>query len=388
MSEPLDDYILSRLTKAREAGLGRSLRVVEALDGPEVVIDSKTCVSFASNDYLGLSRHPDVKAAAKAAVEKYGAGAGASRLIIGDLALHHELEERIARFKGREAARVFATGYLANIGAICALVGPGDAVVSDEKNHSSIIDACRLSGAKILVYRHLDLDSLRARLEEARGCRNTLVVTESVFSIDGDIAPVGEIAKLAKEFGAWSMIDEAHATGIIGPRGRGAEELFECTGQVDVVMGTLSKAVASQGGFIAGDADLSELFINISRAFIYSTGLAPAAAAAAAESLAVMGREPHRRVTLFENIGRVNEMTAELGLRETPSQTPIIPLTIGDEKEAVSAFESLWEKGLVVPVMRYPTVPKGEACLRISVSCDHTPEHLSRLGNALKDLRR
>jgi 8-amino-7-oxononanoate synthase len=386
MSETLSEYIRRRLSEAEAAGLRRTLRVVEDFDGAEVTVAGRKYISFASNDYLGLARHPDIVASAKAALEKYGAGAGASRLVIGDLAIHHELEDCIARFKGREAARLFATGYLANIGAVCALVGPGDAIISDEKNHSSIIDACRLSRAKILIYRHVDMDSLREKLEEAKDLRNRLVITESVFSIDGDIAPVNQVAQLAKEFGAWSMIDEAHATGIVGEKGRGAEELFNCTGAVDIVMGTLSKAVASQGGFIAGGRGLMDLLINASRTLIYSTGLAPAAAAAAKESLGVMEREPQRRKRLFENVARINQMATDLSLRDQPSETPIIPLVIGDEKDAVKAFEMLLEKGLIVPVMRYPTVPKSQAVLRISLSCEHTTEHLNRLTDALATL--
>ncbi len=385
MSETLSQYIRRRLTEARESGLQRTLRVVEDFNNAEVSIAGRRYTSFASNDYLGLARHPSVAAAARDALEKYGAGAGSSRLVIGDLSVHHELEARMAHFKGREAARVFATGYLANIGAICALVGPGDAVISDEKNHSSIVDACRLSRAEILVYRHLDMDSLREKLEQAKGCANMLVITESVFSVDGDIAPVDQVAELAREHGAWSMIDEAHATGIIGENGRGAEELFNCTGALDVVMGTLSKAVASQGGFIAGSRQLAELLINTSRAFIYSTGLAPAATAAALAALDVMEREPERRRRLFENVARVNEMAVNLGLRKKPSQTPIVPLTIGPEEEALRAFEAILDKGVIVPVMRYPTVAKGRACLRISVSCEHSASQLNRLAEALKE---
>jgi len=386
MRELFEKYLENRLAQARDSGLYRTLRAVDSFDGPEVELEGRKYISFASNDYLGLSRHPDVIAAASEAIGKYGAGAGASRLVIGDLAIHRELEKQIATFKGREAARVFATGYLANIGAINSLIKPGDAIVSDEKNHSSIIDACRLSGAKILVYRHLDMNSLREKLEEAKEFNNVLVATESVFSIDGDIAPVAETARLAKEFGAWSMIDEAHATGIIGASGRGSEELFDCTGEIDIVMGTFSKAVGSQGGFIAGSERLAEMMVNSSRTFIYSTGLAPAASASALESLRIMERAPELRERLFENVDFVNQVALKLGMRKTPSETPVIPLTIGGEAEAVKAFEMMKDRGLIVPVMRYPTVPMGEACLRISASTLHTTEHLEKLADGLAAL--
>lgn len=386
----LADYIERKLAQAQEAGLRRSLREVEGFVGTEVTIAGRNYISFASNDYLGLARHPEVVAAARDALERYGAGAGASRLIIGNLSVHHELERRVAGFKGRHAAAVFATGYLANLGAICALVGHGDAVISDEKNHASIVDACRLSRAEILIYRHLDMEDLRAKLELAAGCTNKLVVTESVFSVDGDIAPVDEVARLAKKYGAWTMIDEAHATGVIGENGRGAEELFNCTGEIDVVMGTLSKALGSQGGFIAGDESLAELLINVSRPLIYSTGLSPAAAAAAAQALEIIEREPvgkggkTRRQRLFDNLARVNELAVELNLRGEPSRAPIVPLTIGDEKEAARVHQAIMEKGLIIPLLRYPTVPMGEALLRVSVSSEHTDKQIDRLGEALQ----
>ncbi len=387
MSETLSEYIERKLKEAREAGLHRRMREVARLDGAQVEIAGKTCISFASNDYLGLSRHPKVIAAAGKALEKYGAGAGSSRLVIGNLSVHQELERRIASFKKRQAARIYATGYLANIGTVCALVGPGDAIISDSKNHASIIDACRLSGAKILLYNHNDMNSLREKLIEAQSFNNKLVIAESIFSIDGDIAPVGDVAGLAKEFGAWSMIDEAHATGIIGENGRGAEEHFNCTGEVDIVMGTLSKAVGAQGGFIAGDPELVELLTNTSRPLIYSTGLAPAAAAAATESLKIMESQPELREKLFENVTQINKMLADLGLRETPSETPIIPVVIGKEQDAVKAFEKLFDKGFIVPVMRYPTVPRGKATLRLSASALHTPGQLTQLHHALTELQ-
>ncbi len=383
MSETLEEYIRKKLAEADKAGLKREMRTVEDISGPVVTVSGGKYVSFASNDYLGLARHPEVAAAAKEAAGRWGAGAGASRLVIGDIEPHRSLETEIAQFKSRKAATVFATGYLANIGAVCSLVGPGDFIISDEKNHSSIVDACRLSRAAILVYRHLDMESLREKLEEAGDSGNRLVITESVFSIDGDIAPVDRVARIAKEAGAWSMIDEAHATGIIGQTGRGGEEMFGCTGEIDIVMGTLSKAVGSQGGFIAGGGPLRELMVNFSRTFIYSTGLAPAAAAAAQKSLEIMQHEPQRRERLFDNLARVNEIVIDLKLRTEPSPTPIVPLTIGDEDKAVCAFESVLKQGMIVPVMRYPTVPKGEACLRVSVSSEHTPEQLSRLAEAL-----
>jgi 8-amino-7-oxononanoate synthase len=390
----LDCELEARLAGLREEGLYRELRQVDSAQSPEVVAGDRHLLNFSSNDYLGLANEPDLKEAAIRAVERYGAGAGASRLLCGSLAIHHTLDEALAEFKGTEAALSFSSGYAAALGALCAIVGKGDFVIIDKLVHACVIDAARLSGATLRVYRHNDLNSLEALLKWTQGCgaggkpqagqRRVLVVTESVFSMDGDHAPLCEIAKLKEKYGAWLMVDEAHATGLYGQQRRGlAQELGVC-GQIELQMGTLGKALGSAGGFICGSRTLADYLLNRARSFIFSTAPVPAAAGAAIAGIKLVeslkGEERRRR--LWE---RVTQTTS--GLRHRPARpSAILPLLIGDEGKAVATAAALRELGLLIPAVRYPTVPRGSARLRLTLSAAHSEDHIARLLTALNRL--
>ncbi|MBU1866982.1 MAG: 8-amino-7-oxononanoate synthase, partial [Candidatus Margulisbacteria bacterium] len=296
------EFIDQELEALKQTGLYRSFKTVTNSTGRLIEIDGKKLLNFCSNNYLGLANHPLVIAAANTATSEFGFGAGASRLISGNTLLHEKLEKKLAAFKGREEALVFSTGYLANLGVISALTGENDTIIIDRLNHASIIDACRLSKARLQVYKHRDLASLEAVLKRSAKCQKRLIVTDSIFSMDGDLAPLPEILSLAKKYDAVTMIDEAHATGTIGPRGQGLEEYYNLKGQVDIIMGTLSKALGSLGGFIAGEAKLIDHLRNKARSFIYTTALPPSACAAALAALEVIEAEPERKKRLQQNI--------------------------------------------------------------------------------------
>ena len=367
------DFIDEELNSLKESGLYRSLKTIRKSDGRMVEIDGKTYLNFCSNNYLGLSNHPKVIEAAQAACKEFGAGSGASRLISGNTVLHEELERKIARFKGREAAIVFPTGYMANLGTISSLVDENDTVIIDRLNHASIIDACRLSKAKMQVYSHKDMKALEKALTKSEKFRRRLIVTDSVFSMDGDIAPLPEIVQLAKEYEAITMIDEAHATGVLGKTGRGAEEHFVIEGQINVVMGTLSKAVGSLGGFVAGSSELIDYLRNKARSFIYTTALPPSACAAAIAALEIIENEPE----LIENL-RMNS-------RLLGSETPIIPIIIGDLNKTMEISAKLFEKGILASGIRPPTVPKNECRIRLTVTALHTKEDIECLVSSLPE---
>lgn len=377
MTKRLDDLCSDFLGRARRDGLTRELRLSALINGG---------VSFASNDYLGLSTHPRVIEAARIAAGKYGSGSRASRLLSGNLEVHEELESILASFKGREAALAFVSGYSANLGTIPAIVGKGDVVFSDASNHASIIDGIRLSGARAVVYEHLDMADLESKLKKERGGGRALVVTDTLFSMEGDLAPLGEIVGLAEKFDALTMIDDAHATGVIGETGRGGEERFGVTGRVDAVMGTMSKALGSQGGFVAGSEKLRQLLVNSSRSFIYSTGIAPAAAASATEAIRILKEDDSLLKGLRENISYFKSLLCETGFPVKGEGTPIFLLTLGDERKAVEAGERLLDAGIYVPPVRYPTVPRGKAALRISLSAKHARSDLERLAALLKEV--
>ena len=367
----MPDFIEQELSRLKKDGLYRQLKQ----------IDPGTLV-FCSNDYLGLSQHPRVKAAASAAIAKYGWGAGASRLISGNSPLQEELERKIADFKGREAAIVFPTGYMANLGAISSLVDEHDAIIIDRLDHASIIDACRLTKAKFQVYRHNDPDALAAALQRSAKFKKRLIVTDSVFSMDGDLAPLPEIVALAKEYDALTMIDEAHATGTIGPTGRGLEEYFNLKGQVDIVMGTLSKAVGSVGGFVAGSQELIDYLRNKARSFIYTTALPPAACAASLEALKIIEQEPELIAKLWANIEYFGTRYQVPGTRNSP----IIPIIIGNAEKTIEISQMLLEKNIFVSAIRPPTVPQGESRLRITISATHQKEEIECLASSLRAL--
>ncbi len=383
-----------QLDEIRRQNLYRELRRVDSAQSPQLVIDGRKLLNFSSNDYLGLANHPQLKEAAIHAVERFGAGAGASRLICGSLAPHHELEEALAAFKQTEAALAFSSGYAAATGAICSLLGKDDVIVLDKLVHASIIDAARLSGAKLRVFPHNDLNALEDILRWAdqrpappagQPRPRTLIVTESVFSMDGDLAPLRELVALKEKHGAWLMLDEAHATGLFGPNRRGLAEALNVAGQIEVQMGTLGKSLGAAGGYVCGPRVLIDVLVNRARAFIFSTAPVPAAAAAARAGVElVQSAEGRGRCEqLWSNLDKI-----KLALR--PSRWPqlhphsaIIPLMIGDEAEAMNTAKKLRDLGIFIPAVRHPTVARGQARLRLTLTAAHTPQDLAQLTAAL-----
>ena len=399
-----DEELNQRLAALRQHNLQRELRRVDSPPGTRIQIGGRTLLNFSSNDYLGLANHPILKAAAIKAVEKFGAGSGASRLICGSLAPHHELEETLASFKDAEAALSFSTGYATAIGTICALLGRDDVIVLDKLVHACIVDAARLSGATIRVFAHNDLNSLEKILKWTRRgelCepqiksgtrvthpserRRTLIVTESVFSMDGDAAPLREIVALKEKYGAWLMVDEAHATGLYGKNRRGRAEESGVSSQIEVQMGTLGKAMGASGGYICGSRPLIDFLVNRARSFIFSTAPVPAAAAAATAGVRFIQSKAgaDQRNKLFERVGELNSQSA---IRNPQFQSAIIPVLIGDEAKAVATSAALRERDIFVPAIRYPTVARGRARLRVTLNATHTPDDISQLVAAMQSI--
>ncbi len=370
--------IEAELRAIQAASLYRTLRRVENDQGPVLRLDGREVVNFSSNNYLGLANHPALAEAAKAAIDRYGVGAAASRLISGNMALHEELENRLAEFKGTEAALVFNSGFQANAGIISTLAGEGDALFSDELNHASIIDGCRLSRGQTIVYPHGDLNRLESALRQAAGARRRLIVTETIFSMDGDQAPLAGIVELAEKHGAAVMVDEAHATGIFGPGGAGVASQLGLGDRVLVQMGTLGKALGGFGAYVAGSRALRELLINRCRSFIFTTALPPAVMAAALAAIDIVAREPERRAALWQNCRRLADGLQQLGFSVAAPQSPILPLILGDAERCMKLSARLLESGIFVQGIRPPTVPAGTSRLRITLMATHRPEHIDR----------
>ncbi len=391
-----DEELHRRLDAIREQGLHRELRRVESPQGPRIQIAGRALINFSSNDYLGLANHPALKAAAVHAVEKFGAGAGASRLVCGSLAPFHELEEALAAFKATEAALTFATGYATALGTITALLGKDDIIITDKLIHASIVDAARLCGAKLRIFAHNDLNDLEAILKWAdktrsaeRGVRNNkssvLIVTESVFSMDGDHAPLREMVALKEKHGAWLMVDEAHATGLYGANRRGLAEELGVSDRVEIQMGTLGKALGASGGYVCGSRALIDFLVNRARSFIFSTAPVPAAAAAATAGVQlVQSAEGSARAEQLWQ--RAAELKSEIRNLKSETTSAIIPLIVGDESQAVATASVLRERGFFVPAIRYPTVARGSARLRITLTATHTKNDIAELTRALKTL--
>lgn len=367
------------LNELEAQGLRRSCRTIEAVEAGRVRIDGQWKVNLAANNYLGLAQHPRVVAAARQALDRFGAGAGSARLIGGTFPPHEQLEERLARFKQADAALLFSTGYMANLGVITALVGPGDLVLGDRLNHASLIDACRLSGAVFRVYPHGDVERLEQALASRRSrYRRVLVVTEGVFSMDGDLPPLPEIVRVARKHDAWLLLDDAHATGVFGAGGRGTPEHFGIPPEGILQMGTLSKALGSVGGYIAGPRPVIELLKNRARSFIYTTAPPPACAAAALEALNVIEEEPVWRRRLWENVRGWIAGLKEIGVERVSEQSPIVPIRVGDSRQTMELAGRLFEQGVYAPGIRPPTVPEGSARIRTSLMAVHTPEELNQ----------
>ena len=379
-------YISDELSKIKESGLYRELKVVGNAQDTRIDIEGKTYLSFCSNNYLGLANHPSVVNAVKKAVDEYGWGACASRLVSGNMTLHEALEKEISRFKRKDAAIVFPTGYMANLGVISSLVSGGDLVISDKLNHASIIDGCRLSGADFRVYAHCNMEKLETILKKTSKYNRKLIVTDSVFSMDGDLAPLPDIVRIAKKYNAMVMVDEAHGTGVFGENGRGVVEYFNLDNEVDVVMGTLSKAIGSLGGYVCGDDDLISYLRNKARPFMYTTALPPAVCAASIASINLIQEDPSLREALWNNVCCIKERLGLLGIDMISSQSQIIPLLIGDTQKAVDISKLLYERGVLIPAIRPPTVPANSSRLRMTVMSSHTQDDLESLFKVLKDV--
>ncbi|MFK3973188.1 8-amino-7-oxononanoate synthase [Pseudomonas sp. NPDC087358] len=373
----------ARLAARRAEHLYRHRPLLESPQGPEVVVDGKPLLAFCNNDYMGLANHPEVVAAWKAGAERWGVGGGASHLVIGHSTPHHELEEALADLTGRPRALLFSNGYMANLGAVTALVGQGDTVLEDRLNHASLLDAGLLSGARFSRYLHNDADSLNARLEKAVG--DTLVVTDGVFSMDGDIADLPALAKTAKAKNAWLMVDDAHGFGPLGANGAGIVEHFGLgIDDVPVLIGTLGKSFGTAGAFVAGSEELIETLIQFARPYIYTTSQPPALACATLKSLQLLRSEHWRREHLAALIKQFRAGAQAIGLELMDSFTPIQPILIGDSGRALRLSQMLRERGLMVTAIRPPTVPAGSARLRVTLSAAHSQAQVQLLLEALE----
>jgi len=383
MASPLD-WIDDELTRLRRDSLLRMLTTRGTPQGPVISLGGKELINFGANDYLGLANDERLKSAAHAAIDHEGWGAGASPLVTGRSALHAELERRLAEFEGTEAALVFPSGFAANAGTVAALVDRGDCVFADQKNHASLIDGCRLSRAEVHVYRHSDAEDLTDLLRAHRDARRRLIVTDSLFSMDGDLAPLREIVELADRYDCMLLVDEAHATGVFGPRGRGICEHLGVEDQVHARVGTLSKALGSAGGFVSGSRKLIAWLVNRARPYVFSTAHPAANAAAAIAALDIVEREPERRASLLARAAELRTSLAKQGCNIGNSQSQIIPVFVGEPDRTMQLAAQLREEGLFVPGIRPPSVPAGESLLRISLSYGHTEEMIARLIGTLK----
>jgi len=380
----LEENLLQLKTK----GLKRTLRAVEGAQDREMMVDGRKVLNFCSNNYLGLANDPRVAQAALKALREEGVGAGASRLVCGNMTSHRRLEEALAQWKGTESCLVFNSGYTANLGIIPSLCGRGDVIFADKLNHASLIDGMILSGAAFKRYPHKDVETLRQWLKEAQDFRKRIVITDSVFSMDGDLAPLEEIVHLAKEYEAWVMIDEAHALGVLGKTGKGATEHFGLEDQIDIQMGTLSKSGGVFGAYCCGSKSLISFFLNSCRSFIYTTALPPSIAAAALKAIEIMQTEPERRGRLWEWTNLMRGELKRLGFDTLASETPIIPILVGDSALALRFSQKLWERGIFVQAIRPPTVPQNTARLRLTVMATHLRQDVERALEALREIGR
>ncbi|HEY5672570.1 MAG TPA: 8-amino-7-oxononanoate synthase [Malonomonas sp.] len=379
----LQDY----LSDLADRGMLRALREIESAQGPRVTIAGQNYLLLCSNNYLGLANHPALIEASCRATRDFGVGSGASRLISGSMSLHHRLEERIAAFKGAEAALVFNTGYAANNGIIQGLLGPEDTIFSDSFNHASIIDGCRLSGARTLVYPHNDMQALEAILlrETPQRRGRWLIVTDGVFSMDGDLAPLDQLADLKERFDAWLMVDDAHGGGVLGAGGRGTAEHFNCLSRIDLQMGTFGKAFGSFGAYLAARQEVVNTLINRSRSFIFSTSLPPGVLAANLAAIDLVDSEEglRRRMQLEANRQLFSGMLTAAGLDLCGSTTQIIPSLIGEPQPTMRAAAQLFSQGIYLSGIRPPTVPAGTCRLRATLMTDHTPVELRQAAQLL-----
>ncbi len=378
------EWINDELKQVHDSNLFRYLTELQTGQSPEVTIGGKNYILLASNSYLGLSVDPRVVKAAEEALRKYGTGSGGSRLVSGSSDLHRQLEEKIARFKNTESAILFSSGYLANIGTISSLVGPDDYVYSDELNHASIIDGCRLSKANLRIYNHLDFEQLDSLVSGDSNPGKKLVVTDTVFSMDGDLADLKVLAGICEKHNAMLMVDEAHATGVLGERGSGATEYFGVEERVPIVMGTLSKAVGSLGGYIAGSRELIDFIRNRVRSYIFDTSLPAASLAASLKSIEIIENENESRKHLWKMIEIFKSGLSELGYNVIPSNSAIVPILTGDPGPTLRIAEKLREEGVFTPAVRPPSVAPGKCRIRSSLMSSHTEQHIKKALSAFE----
>jgi len=371
-------FLKEELAYLKQHDLYRRLNTMDDSQASRTVVNGKHCLLFSSNNYLGLTEHPQLKKVAIDAINRWGTGAGGSRLTTGNFRLHEELENTIARFKNAPAAIVFNTGYMANVGAITALAGKEDIIFSDELNHASIIDGCRLSRAKTEIFPHKDTAALEKMLQQAHGYRRRLIVTDGVFSMDGDLAPLPRLVELAQKYNALLMVDDAHATGVLGSRGAGTAEHFGLEGKVHIQMGTLSKAVGSVGGYIAGSCELIDYLRNKARSFIFSTALSPSVIASAMAAFEIIRENPQVMQNLHFNVRYLRSGLKQMGFEILAEESPIIPVFIGDADKTMQMAEKIFSMGVFAPGIRPPTVPPGTSRVRVTVMATHTRDDLDR----------
>ncbi|MEW6659423.1 MAG: 8-amino-7-oxononanoate synthase [Thermodesulfobacteriota bacterium] len=359
--------------------LRRRLQVVEeVLPGGKVRVAGQVLLNLSSNDYLGLARDPRLIAAAQEAAARWGVGAGASRLVVGHLGLHEAVEAELAAFKGAEAAVLFSTGYMANLGVIAELLGPGDVIFSDRLNHASIMDGIKLSGAALHRFPHRDMHQLEKILQQTPGGKRRLIIADSVFSVDGDLAPLWDLVALKERYGAWLMLDEAHATGVLGPGGAGLAQALGLTAGVDIQMGTLSKALGSLGGYVAGERRLIDYLHNKARSFIYTTAMPPPVLGAIQAALAIVREEPEKRLRLLQESAKFRRGMQDAGFDTLDSETQIVPVLVGPNEPTLKFAAALRQRGLMAVALRPPTVPPGRSRVRFSLSAAHGAEDLAQ----------
>ena len=382
-----DHLLRQELEELKALGLYRETKRIDTIQGPEVIIDGKKVILLSSNNYLGLTSHPEVIKAQAQALEEFGAGACASRLVSGNMSLHEELEERIATFKGTEGAILFSTGYMANVGTISAVSGEKDLIVCDKLNHASIIDGARLSGATLRTYPHKNIERLKDILKKSTSYRRKIIITDGIFSMDGDIAPLPQLIELAERFDAILMLDDAHATGVLGKTGRGTCEHYGVKKGVHIHMGTLSKAIGNLGGFIAGSRPLLDYIRNKARSFIYSTALPPAILGGSIKAIDIVEKDSGLRDRLWANVRKFRSALQELDFNIMGSETQIVPIYIKDAPVTMKTAEFLFKNGIFAPGIRPPTVPKAKCRIRTSLMATHTEEHVDNVVEVFRRLK-
>lgn len=380
----IEKIFLEELEALKEKNLYRSLKTLRPLSATEAEENGRKLLLFCGNDYLGLSRHPNVIKALQEAAQSYGTGAGAARLISGSADLHRQLEETLAAMKRKDKALIFSAGYLANLGVLSALAGEEDILLLDKLCHASLIDAARLSKAALRVFPHKNYDRCEEILKKSQAYRRRILVSDTVFSMDGDSADLKALIRLKKKYDALLIVDDAHGTGVFGKQGCGAVDGFEA--EVDVITGTLSKSVGCLGGFAAASDALIKYLINFSRPFIFATALSPPLCAAALEAVRIFQTQDNLREDLWWNVRQVKKIFEDIGFSSGSSVSPILPILLGDEKKAMQVSADLYREGILIPAVRYPTVPKGAARLRVTVSSSHTAADLARLKTALQNI--